>query len=649
MTRLLAIRRLLRLPWWCASACALAVLTLSPIYAQSHGPPFADYPSTSAPINTSLATAATESIPTFRVPIGRQVDESPLFASPPMAGAETHRSAPPVNLRTAALPEFGAPPISAPPVGGPWTQPMPVLPDGPVTFRPPAQPIHRTSPVEAPMTDRAVTSGPPIPGPPIPGPPIPGPPVGESIESYGEPADCGHSGGNSPFDPSVFCPDPRYDGLAYEPRREIGPYVDRWHQCSQRPLIELGRGVYRDGPVPRSYSFLGSKNLITPGFTLFGDYRTAIASNDNGKGNANGVWAHRLNLDFDLRITSTERFHAFWGPLDEDGRFTRAVFNTDGDDDIKFFEEFDDDFDTVFFEGDLGYLWGGMTDQWAPFDLPFVVGKFPLLFQNGIWINDALEGFAFTIPAKNSRLLDWSNYEVTCFIGFDDVDSPAFAGNDNAANVYGLNAFIEAYGGYTEIGYAFLDDSTGQGLGYHNLSMSHTRRFFECISNSVRVILNMGQDPVEGPQTADGQLILIENSLVSSNPNYFVPYFNLFAGFDRPQNVAQAAGGVLLNTGINFETDALTGFPRLTDTAQDAWGGAFGFNLLGPSYSWQWVLEAAMVQAVGDSVNGDEYAVGSRVQVPINYAWLVRFDAMYGMREKGDDTSGFRAEMRWKF
>ena len=105
----------------------------------------------------------------------------------------------------------------------------------------------------------------------------------------------------------------------------------------------------------------------------------------------------------------------------------------------------------------------------------------------------------------------------------------------------------------------------------------------------------------------------------------------------------------LLNTGINFETDGLTGFPRLTDTGEDAWGGAFGFNLLGPRFRWQWILEAAMLQSFGDSVNGDEYAVGSRFQMPINYAMLVRFDAMYGLREKAADISGVRAELRWKF
>ncbi len=385
---------------------------------------------------------------------------------------------------------------------------------------------------------------------------------------------------NAPYDQRAFSPNPQY-GSTYNPAAEVGIYEFKWNQCSQRPLVELGRGLYRDGPVPQSYSFLGKRNLITPGFTLFGDYRTGIAYNDNGAGNGKGIWAHRLNLDFDLQITATERIHAFWGPLDEDGRFTRAELSTDGRDELDFIEEFDDDFDTLFFEGDLGYIWGGMTDQFAPFDLPFVAGKFPLLFQNGIWMNDAIEGFAFTLPARNAPLLKWSNYEVTFFAGFDDVDNPAFGGDDNAADVYGTNWFIEAWEGYFEIGQAYLKDHTNDDRSHHNATIAYTRRYRQRLSNSIRFIANFGQDNASGPRRADGQLLLIENSLVSGNRDYFVPYFNLFAGWGTPQSVARV-GGILQNTGINFETDALTGFPKLDDRANDTYGAALGFNLLGP-------------------------------------------------------------------
>jgi hypothetical protein len=171
----------------------------------------------------------------------------------------------------------------------------------------------------------------------------------------------------------------------------------------------------------------------------------------------------------------------------------------------------------------------------------------------------------------------------------------------------------------------------------------------------VRILVNAGQNPRAGQETADGTLVMIENAFITSNPNYFVPYVNLFAGVGRPQSVARAAGagGVLFNTGINFESDNLTGFPTLDATAQNAYGGAMGVNLLGPMFSHQWVFELATVQTYGRTSDriaaGDQYAIGTRYQMPINNAWLIRFDAMHGFLENASDVTGGRAELRWKF
>ena len=366
-------------------------------------------------------------------------------------------------------------------------------------------PWNRQPPLVASPPDR--TAG--FPPPPLsqPGPSAAKGPNGES-----------HVNGDQPptpfFDPSAFSPDPDYECLPYEPGRELATYTHKWCNPNQRPIVELFRGLYRKGEIPPSWPVLTETNPIMKHFLVFGDFRTAFAYNDNGgDGQDFGVWANRLNLDFDLKLTATERLHAFWGPLDDGGQFTRAEFR---DDNLDFFPELDDDFDTLFFEGDLGYLWGGLTNQWAPFDLPFVVGKYPLFFQNGVWMVDAIEGFTFAIPAKHNASLDWSNFDLSFFFGFDDVDSPAFGNDDNAADVYGVNWFLDAYDGYVELGYAFLRDQTGQGLSYNNVGLAYTRRYFQRVSNSIRVIINSGQSPNAGQQTADGTLLLLENALISS-------------------------------------------------------------------------------------------------------------------------------------
>src|SRR5690606_7769633 len=245
--------------------------------------------------------------------------------------------------------------------------------------------------------------------------------------------------------------------------------------------------------------------------------------------------------------------------------------------------------DTLYFEGDLGQIWGGIEGTYAPFDLPIAVGLVPLLFQNGIWMQDAMVGAAATLPTRNSAALDWSNFDVTFFTAFDKISTGALPGDEDGAKLYGATTFIEARGGYFEAGYAFVNDTRDQGRSYSNIGLSYTRRYFNRVSNSLRVITNFGQDGPQQDRTADGVLLLMENSLITKSPYNVVPYLNFFAGFDRPQPAARAGafGGVLFNTGSLFQSDALTGYPTLDPTGNDTFGAAFGLDLLAPDFGQQ--------------------------------------------------------------
>src|SRR6185436_14223340 len=104
----------------------------------------------------------------------------------------------------------------------------------------------------------------------------------------------------------------------------------------------------------------------------------------------------------------------------------------------------------------------------------------------------------------------------------------------------------------------------------------------------------------------------VRGSLTTINTMTMVPYLNLFAGFKKPQPLARAAdsGGVLKNTGINFETDGLTGYPTLDAGAKDSYGGAFGLEYLF-GLDRQIVLEGAVVERMRDSTAGSQYALGA--------------------------------------
>ncbi|WP_342190249.1 hypothetical protein Pla52nx_004879 [Stieleria varia] len=447
------------------------------------------------------------------------------------------------------------------------------------------------------------------------------------------------------FSASVMEP----ESMWHDGGREAFPYDAKAPTPTQYPLIQWGRTWYGDGITPRGKNWFGDANLVRPKFYVYGDFRTGIQSGRNAGGRADN-WANRLNLDMDLQLTSTERFHAFVGPLDKNNQFTR-IENIDGQ--LRYRNEMDWTPVTGFFEGDLGVILGAMQNHSADFDLPVSVGLVPLLFQNGIWMEDAVTAAAFSLPARHSNLLNWSNYDATFFAVVDQLNSPAFA-NASDAQAIGTAWFIEAYGGYIETGYAYLRERNRSELSYHNITASFTRRYFDRISNSVRVIVNTGQDLPKSSRTADGALLLVENSLITSRPLTFVPYANFFVGWDRPQSVARAglSGGILRNTGINFDTDGLNGFATLDPTANDTAGTSIGVDLIGKDLDRQLLVELSYLTPHGGSnpnVPGDQYGVGTRYQFPITNATLIRMDAMYGWRDGLPDVYGTRIEYRWKF
>jgi len=447
----------------------------------------------------------------------------------------------------------------------------------------------------------------------------------------------------------LFRPGPQYD-KNYDAQGNLDVYGAKSAVEPPRPALELGRQQYTSGQYDESSTLLGQLNPLLPGLSIYGDWRTALAYNGNNGKDVAQI-ATRLNLDVDLKLTGTERIHAFFTPIQKDNKFSRFEFGGGaGDRKVNF--EFDANPQTLFFEGDFGSLYSGVFGKEAGFDLPFTVGLFPLFLQNGIWANDAILGGAITFPAKNSRKLGLSNFDITLFAAFDNVDNKAILGNDrHNANIYGVTTFIDAFGGYIEGGYGLIqgvDDRVGGQLT-NFVTASFTRRYANTLSNSTRMFANFGNG-----KNDEGFLILSENSLISGLPSTLIPYANFFVGFGNPQPLVDGNGaGLLKNVGINFETDALTGYPKLNDTGSNAYGGAIGLQYLF-NLDQQLVFEVATVQPFGDPIAGvgaakPQYGFGVRYQIALSRAWLFRADATYQIIEGAEDNFGIRFELRRKF
>jgi hypothetical protein len=453
----------------------------------------------------------------------------------------------------------------------------------------------------------------------------------------------------------LFLPGPQYDPK-YNADKNVDVYGAKNEVAPPRPLVELGREQYTAGEYDPENSFLGQNNLLIPGLAIYGDWRTAVAYNQNN-GKDIAQIATRVNIDVDFKITGTERIHAFFTPLqDPDGAaFTRCEFGGGGVDKKKCKLEFEYNPQTLFFEGDVGSIYSGLSGQAADFDLPFTVGLFPLFLQNGIWANDAILGGAVSLTAKNSQKLGLSNYDITFFTAFDNVDNAGILGknNNHDADIYGVTAFIDAFGGYVETGYGLINgNGIGGGDQFTNfLTAAFTRRYANTISNSTRFFANFGDG-----QNDEGVAIISENSLISGLPSTLLPYANFFVGFNNPQPLVDGNNaGILKNVGINFETDALTGFPKLNDTGNNTYGGAIGLQYLF-DLDQQLVFELATVQPFGDAIPGigiadAQYAFGVRYQIPLTKDWLFRADATYQVVDNPDveDNWGIRAEFRRKF
>ncbi len=98
----------------------------------------------------------------------------------------------------------------------------------------------------------------------------------------------------------LFRSDPQYEDK-YNADGQVDIYGGKRAVEPPRPPIELGRQQYTSGAYDESNTFFGQKNGLLPGLAVYGDWRTAIAYNDNA-GNDIAQVATRVNVDIDLKL-----------------------------------------------------------------------------------------------------------------------------------------------------------------------------------------------------------------------------------------------------------------------------------------------------------------------------------------------------------
>jgi len=243
---------------------------------------------------------------------------------------------------------------------------------------------------------------------------------------------------------------------------------------------------------------------------------------------------HQLIIDLDLALTATERVHVQFRPLG--GGNSGGSFWSFSEP-----EGYEDNSDGVpqrwWIEGERQSIFGGLAgDTLRQWDINVTLGKFPLVLQNFLLMNDEVTG---VLLGKNNLLIaPFSNVNVQTFYLFDEVD--AFTQRDT--ELFGVEltadyrlAFIEA----TYI-HAFAGSNSGSETDFFAFSGT---QFFGAVTLAGRAMFKVGDRGGSG----DGQLYVLESNHTRIPANWIqehtgveltVTYLNLFKATSGWQSVA---------------------------------------------------------------------------------------------------------------
>ena len=426
----------------------------------------------------------------------------------------------------------------------------------------------------------------------------------------------------------------------------------------ERPklLVEIGNPYLGTGNIKPGF-VLPTGAVWQPTLILFGTLRTAVQTFDGGDTRFSEV-AARLDLFANLQLSGTERLVIGFRNFDRDGRFTSYILEPDpgdpafealfGDRD-RFREELNADIQSLYFEGDFGEIFPKLDkEDFGRKDYGFAVGRQPLLFQEGMLIDDSIDGIGIT---RNTLLpKNTSNFRATLYVGAENVHRSNV--EDDEAELFGLLTSTDFRASTVDVDLAYVtgSDLTGDLAA---VGVSAVQRLGK-INTSFRLLASSALDQ-ETAFSTDGVLLFSE---VSWTPHYThdLFYFTTFAALDEFSSAARgpATGGPLGRAGINFAAVGLGSFGApLSSRARDVAGGAVGYQkFIGPQNRRQMLTELGVRTGLAGGVD-DSAAVTIRYQAAAGRRVVLGvsgFGARVESAAGGDDSRfGGRFEVTFKF
>lgn len=394
------------------------------------------------------------------------------------------------------------------------------------------------------------------------------------------------------------------------------------------PVLRLPEDWQEPQPLSWPDSFLGANPILwkrdqswfgldgyqwEPRFVGYGSYQLFAGALEDAGQRRDGI-GHQLILDLDLALTGTERFHVQFRPLG--GKNSGGSYYNFSDP-AGYVDNSDLAPQRWWFEGELQSMFGGLIDDpTIQLDANVTLGKFPLVLQNFLLMNDEVTG---VLLGKNNLLIaPFSNINVQTFYLFDDVDSFS----NRPTDVVGTEVTADYRLAFLEATYIHAFDSRDSGFDADYFAFSATQ-FFGPLTVAGRAMFKTGDQAGLG----DGQLYVVESSHTRKPGHWIeehtgielaVAYLNLFKTTSGWQPVAGGNFNRLRNV---FTLNPLLQISAGRDPA-DTTGAAMGVQLFRHHEDESLIPEVAIEEVDADLVYGIglqyERKLTSRIYLNLN-------------------------------
>jgi hypothetical protein len=413
-------------------------------------------------------------------------------------------------------------------------------------------------------------------------------------------------------------PDPNEEGLApLQPLADElyfhgGSYLynaegDRlnWpsdHEGAHYDRFRLPEGYLAPEPLTIFADFLGADPLayhphddggysIEPRGVAYGRYSLFGFGYEENNVRRDAI-GHNLQVEVDLQLTGTERFHAQFlplGPAGSGGSYYQFS-NPSG-----YIDNSNADPSRYWFEGELHSMIGIDYDPFGALDWNYVAGKFPFALHNSLLMSDDIIG---VVASKNTNFIsNLSNVNIQWFYGANDVD--AFPTSE--AQLSGVHISADNHRDFYELTYAFVDHDQDPTRNSHYAAVSRTASWGPT-TVATRAMFLWGD---EGG-TGDAQLFVLESNRTrhfEHHPfdiQYGVFYCNAFLATEGWRPIS---GGNLNRLRVNFEVNPLLRIAA-APSGLETWGVALGVQLFRDHEDESFIPEIAVEGPDGDTVLG---------------------------------------------